>query len=110
MLKIGHTVRRPARKMGDPPVTIPVAAELETVPGIPQHPKEVDWYSKEFPLESHNVENRAYRQWVDTVTDIRALRREHEKLNRVWVTSARISGELLASAITRSALLPLESL
>ena len=44
------------------PVVIPVPEELETVPGIPQHPDEVDWYRREYPLESHNVENRAYRQ------------------------------------------------
>ncbi len=94
MLKIGHNVTRPGKKLGEPPVVIAVPEELESVPGIPQHPEEVDWYSKEYPLESHNVENRAYRQWVDTVSDIRALRREHEGLNRPWVTASRTSGDI----------------
>ena len=94
MLKIGHTVTRPARKLGLPPVSIPVPESLETIPGIPQHPAEVDWYTKEYPLESHNVENRAYRQWVDTISNIQTLRKEHEQLNRPWVTAARASGSI----------------
>jgi ferredoxin len=98
MLKIGHNVTYHGRKLGDPPVTIRVPEELETVPGIPQRPDEVDWYSKEYPLESHNVEQRAYRQWVDTVTNIRALRREHERLNKPWVTAAKMSGDVEPTA------------
>jgi Pyruvate/2-oxoacid:ferredoxin oxidoreductase delta subunit len=94
MLKIGHEVILPGRRPGDPRVTIPVPQDLETVPGIPQHPEDVTWYSREYPLEQHNVEQRAYRQWVDTVTPIRALRREHERLNRPWVVAARTSGDL----------------
>jgi epoxyqueuosine reductase len=75
-------------------VTIPVAEELETVPGIPKRPEEVDWYSREYPPESHNVENRAYRQWVNTISDIKALRTEHERLNKPWVVAARVSGDI----------------
>ena len=37
MRKIGHVVTRPGRTLGDPPVDIPVPAEFETVPGIPQN-------------------------------------------------------------------------
>ena len=98
MLKIGHYVDRPGKELGSAQITIPVPEDLETVPGIPQRPSEVDWYSKEYPLESHNVENRAYRQWVDTVTDIRGLRMEHEKLNRESVIAARASGDLEPTA------------
>ncbi|MBI3325393.1 MAG: hypothetical protein HYZ81_01645 [Nitrospinae bacterium] len=92
--KVGHHVTRPGKNLGDPPVRIPIPEELETVPGIPKRPEEVDWYSREYPLESHNVENRAYRQWVDTISDIKTLRTEHEQLNRPWVVAARISGDL----------------
>jgi hypothetical protein len=46
----------------------------------------VDWYTFEYPLESRNAEDRSYRQRVDTVTAIRGLRREHETLDRPWVT------------------------
>jgi hypothetical protein len=91
-------VTRNGKHLEGPPVTIPVAGELETVQGIPKRPEEVEWYSREYPLERHNVENRAYRQWVDTISDIKALCQEHERLNRPWV-AARASGDL-APAVT----------
>ena len=59
MLKIGHEVVRPGAKYGDAPVTIPVPEELETVPGIPINDREVDWYAREYPLESINYTERA---------------------------------------------------
>ena len=46
MLKIGHVVTRPGKRLGDPPINIPVAEELETVPGIPTNQREVDWYAR----------------------------------------------------------------
>ena len=52
MLKIGHEVVRPGKFRGDEPITIPVPEELETVPGIPLNNREVDWYAREYPLES----------------------------------------------------------
>ncbi|HJN88130.1 MAG: reductive dehalogenase domain-containing protein [Dehalococcoidia bacterium] len=98
MPRVAHTVTRPGKNLGDPETIIPVAEDLVTVPGVRQRPEEVDWYTVEYPLESHNVENRSYRQWVDTVTAIRGLRREHETLNRPWVTGARASGDLAPTA------------
>ena len=42
MLKIGHDVVRPGKRLGDAEVTIPIPEELETVPGIPLNNREVD--------------------------------------------------------------------
>ncbi len=73
MPKTGPAVTRPGRNWGGNAVSIPAPEELETVPGIPQRLEEVDRYSKEYPSEGHDVENRAHRQRADTVGDIRTL-------------------------------------
>ena len=52
MLKIGHEVIRPGKAREDAPVTIPIPEELEGVPGIPLNLREVDWYAREYPLET----------------------------------------------------------
>ncbi len=86
MLKIGHTVSRPGKKLDDPPVTIPVPAELETVPGIPTNQREVDWYSREYPLETMNITERASTEWRFAIRDghtgMREMRKEHLLLDR----------------------------
>ena len=88
MLKIGHDVVRPGKKTGDSSVTISIPEELETTPGIPLNNREVDWYAKEYPLESINYTERASRDWANTLRDthaeMREIRKEHEKLNRDW--------------------------
>jgi len=69
MLKIGHEVVRPGKFRNDAPVTIPVPEELEGVPGIPLNYREVDWYAKEYPLETMNITERASRDWANTIRD-----------------------------------------
>ena len=97
MLKIGHEVVRPAKQPGDPQVTIPVPEELETVPGIPLNNREVDWYSREYPLETMNIFERASRDWANSIRDqdieMREIRKEHDKLNKPLIMAARMSGE-----------------
>ncbi len=97
MLKIGHEVVRPGRHRGDEPVTIPVPEELETVPGIPLNQREVDWYAREYPLETMNITERASRDWAngirDTHIEMREIRKEHDKLNRPLVMAARLTGD-----------------
>ena len=66
MLKIGHEVVRPGRNLGDAPVAIPVPEELETVPGVPMNQREVDWYAREYPLETMNITDRASRDWANS--------------------------------------------
>ena len=61
---LSHTVRRPGRKHGDPDVEIPVAEELATVPGVPQRPQDVAFYSREYPLETQSIEHSADRPWA----------------------------------------------
>ena len=63
MLKIGHEVVRPGKNLGDPEVRFSIPEELETTPGIPLNNREVDWYAKEYPLESMNITERASREY-----------------------------------------------
>ena len=61
-------------------------------------PREVDWYAREYPLESMNITERASRDWANKVRDahveMREIRKEHEKLNRPLIMAARSSSEL----------------
>jgi len=68
MLKVGHEVVRPGKKFGDPDIRIPVPEELETVPGVPINKREVDYYSREQPLETMNITEAAARTWYDSQT------------------------------------------
>ena len=98
MLKMGHEVRYPGKKPGDPPITIQVPQELETMPGVPTNQREVDWYSREYPLDAVQITDRPAHQWIaavrDTYAELRAIRSEHGKLDRPLIVAARTSGEL----------------
>ena len=61
MLKISHEVVRPSRTYGEAEVSIPIPEELATVPGVPANQREVDWYAREYPLETMNITERASR-------------------------------------------------
>ena len=102
MLKIGHEVVRPGKHLGDDPITITVPEELETVPGIPLNNREVDWYAREYPLESINFTERASRDWAnelrDTHAEMREIRKEHEKLNRGLVLAGRATKRMEPTA------------
>ncbi|MBQ10809.1 MAG: hypothetical protein CMJ45_04595 [Planctomyces sp.] len=102
MLKIGHTVTLSNKRLGGPQVVIPVPEELETVPGIPMREQDVDYYSREFPLDTLNVEERASRDWANRIrdqnADMREIRKEHEKLNRPLIMAGRITGEIEPTA------------
>ncbi|MSQ17875.1 MAG: hypothetical protein EXR54_10060, partial [Dehalococcoidia bacterium] len=98
MLKIGHEVVRPGKKLGQSTVTFAIPEELETVPGIPMNQREVDWYSREYPVETMNITERASRDWANTIRDghaeMREIRKEHDKLNKPLIMASRLSGEL----------------
>ena len=100
MLKIGHSITRPGRRSDDAPVTIKVAQELETVPGIPQHPHEVDFYSREYPLESAQIDTTATREWSWTVytAEVTAHQKLYRKLNEPIVLASRTTGEIEPTA------------
>ncbi len=97
MLKIGHNVIRPGKNVGESPVSILVPEELETVPGIPLRQHDVDYYSREFPIDTLNVEDRASRDWANRLRDedaeMREIRKEHEKLNRGLIEASRLTGD-----------------
>ncbi len=102
MLKIGHKVVRPNKNFGGESVTIPVPEELETVPGIPLNNREVDWYAREYPLESQNRSERASRDWSielrDRHPEMREIRKEHDKLNTNLVVAGRLTADMEPTA------------
>ncbi len=97
MLKIGHEVVRPGKYLGEESVTIQVPEELESVPGIPLTPREVDWYAREYPLETMNITERASRDWANAIRDqhveMREIRKEHDRLNQPLILAARMTGD-----------------
>ena len=100
MLKIGHSVTRPGRTEGDEPIIINVAEELETVPGVVQNSVDVDFYSREYPLESQNIDLTADREWVWTVYTKEVLedRKIHDRLNGPIVAAAKDTGQIEPTA------------
>jgi epoxyqueuosine reductase len=94
--KVGLVITRPGRLPSDPPIDIPIPEDLMTVPGIPIRQNEVDFYSREYPLESQNIDNSADRQWAMSVLSPEAYahRKEHEQLNAPLVEAARHTGEI----------------
>ena len=71
--------------------------ELATVPGIPTNQREVDWYAREYPIETMNITERASRDWANALRDqhveMREIRKEHDKLNRSLIMAARLTGD-----------------
>ena len=72
--KVGNYVERPGRQLGDEPITIPVAEDLITEPGIPTMDKDVSFYSREYPLENMAIEESASADWA---------RQERESFSRL---------------------------
>tara|TARA_B100000949_G_scaffold168699_1_gene149096 strand:- start:1196 stop:2452 length:1257 start_codon:yes stop_codon:yes gene_type:complete len=65
--KISHIVTRPESREGSGPVSIPVAEELATTPGIPKREVDLSFYSRTQPLESQTIEKTADRVWTWSV-------------------------------------------
>jgi len=94
--KLHHTVTRPGRMIVDEDVEIKVAEELATVPGIPKIDADVDFYSRNYPLETQNIEKSADREWVWTVYsgEMYEYRKHHDEVNKPLVEAAFVSGNL----------------
>ena len=90
--RISHVLKRPGLRNGDPSIEIPVAEDLVTEPGIRQTPKDVDFYSRSYPLESQSITNTADSEWAWTVypEEEQEGHREHVRLSKEVV---KISGE-----------------
>ena len=65
--KISHIVTRQESREGSGPVSIPVAEELATTPGIPKREVDLSFYSRTQPLESQTIEKTADRVWTWSV-------------------------------------------
>ena len=90
--RVSHVVKRPGLRNGDPSIEIPVAEDLVTTPGIRQNKKDVDFYSRSYPLESQSITNTADSEWAWTVypEEEQEGHREHVRLSKEVVT---VSGE-----------------
>jgi ferredoxin len=62
--EISHHVTRPGRKNDDPEVTIPIAKDLVTVPGVPTREDDVNFFSREYPIDSQSVNDSASFAWL----------------------------------------------
>ena len=93
---VSHTVTRPGRVHGDSDVEIPVAEDLATVPGVPQNPVDVAFYSREYPLETQSIDKSADRQWAWTAQadDLAEFREAQEKRMEPMYEAALVSGEV----------------
>ena len=61
--KVSHYVERHGRQHGDEPVTIPIAEDLVTVPGIPTRERDVSFFSREDPIENMALSESASAEW-----------------------------------------------
>ncbi len=97
--KISHHVTRPGRNPGDPPVTIPVAEDLVSVPGIPSRDRDVSFFSREYPLENMALEESASADWSrqqrnNHAPEVLAFFEEHQERMEPIVEWVRTSGDL----------------
>ena len=105
MLKVGHVVVRPGRKAGEGPVEIPVPEELETVPGIPMVSKDIDFYSREYPLQRQQVEHAADVEWAPTVgtAAMKAYKVQHDAVMDEFYPLMNRTGDLEPTGIASGA-------
>ena len=93
---IDHVVVRHGRTVNDKEVSIPVATDLTTVPGIPTRDSDVSFYSTNYPLETHNIEKTADRDWIWTVydEDLYKYLERHDELVDPLIEASEGSAEL----------------
>ena len=96
MLKISHSVTRPGRAVGDELVNINVPEELDTVPGVVQSPVDVDYWSREYPLENLFINNNAERDWAWSIYDKETIvdMKIHVSLSRPIVAASKDTGDI----------------
>jgi hypothetical protein len=97
--KVSHYVTRPGKHLGDPPVTIPVAEDLVSVPGIPTRESDVAFFAREDPLENMAVAESASADWARRQRngyspELRAFYEEHERHMEPIVDWVKTSGDL----------------
>ena len=92
---LSHTVKRPGRRHGEPDVEIPVAEDLATVPGIPQNPVDVAFFSREHPLQAQSINMSADRKWAweEQADDLLEFREAQEERMAPMYKAALVSGD-----------------
>jgi ferredoxin len=97
---VGHRVTRPGRLPDDPSVTIPVAEDLETEPGIPSRERDVSFFSREYPLENMAIEEGASAEWSREQRHLKEadFMEEHARQMEPIVEWVRTSGDLMPTA------------
>jgi len=96
---VGHYVTRPGKNLGDLPITIPVAEDLQSVPGIPARESDVSFFSREYPLENMALEESASAEWAREIRnnfspEYRAFAEEHQHHMEPIVEWVKNSGNL----------------
>ena len=93
---ISHIVKRPGRLPGEPDVEIPIAEDLVTVPGSPTRERDVSFYSREYPIETQNIEKAADREWGWTIytPEVLEYRKGHDVANKPLIDAAAVSGDI----------------
>ena len=96
---VSHTIQRPGRRAGDSPIGIPVPEELATVPGIPQSPVDVAFFSREHPLETQSIDKSADRiwAWVNQADDLADFREAQEARMKPLYEAAAVSADVAPS-------------
>ena len=93
--KISHIVTRPGRTDGDDDISIPVADQLRTTPGIPKRESDLAFYSRTYPLESQSIEKTADRDWTWTVfsDEVADYLNQHIETTKPMVDIAEVSAD-----------------
>jgi ferredoxin len=97
--KVSHYVKRPGKDLGDPGITIPVAEDLVSVPGIPTRETDVSFFSREDPLENMAVAESASADWARRQRngysdELLRFYEEHQQHMEPIVEWVRTSGDL----------------
>ncbi len=102
--EISHLVSRPGRQEGDDAITIPVAEDLATTPGIRKREVDVSFYSRTYPLESQTIEKTADRDWTWSVysEETAEFLNHHIDTTKPMVDIAETSGDLPPTGIPNS--------
>jgi ferredoxin len=100
--KVGHYVTRPGNNLGDAPITIPVAEDLEVGTGIPTREIDVAFFSREDPLENMAISESASADWARRLrnshsTEYAAFADEHMHEMEPIVEWVKNSGDLEAT-------------
>src|SRR5215813_11563768 len=96
---VSHYVTRPGRNLEDSPITILVAEDLTSVPGIPARESDVSFFIREYAIENMAIEESASAECAREIRnnfspDYRACAEEHQHHTEPIVEWVKNSGNL----------------